>query len=358
MLGSKRKLAKALRQDKAKGVKVPKIILRKKYLEMCILAIQHNESEVLRELLEKNKGFYLGPCDSSNEGHREYARNLIKDANFSSDPVPLLSVLYEANKTTELGKLTDNDFLNENTPLGFIQSMLEENPSLLNLCVINLGLRSPDKLKSILALAAGVPELQSILDNALVRVAGTGDIEQAKILLEHKADPNYVSCQALAHAGQRGQREIVDLLLPLVNLDLYGSYITELFVQKGAPDDIVSSIKTATENISNKTVTETSAALEPQKDGFQRLNDVTLAEVLTLPDGSTLTTLFNFSTRQQILMKDNSQPAAVSFDDIAKSAIVSMRRKFDALAAPAPAELAAPVETADKFKHLRNFKKQ
>ena len=335
MIGDKKKLAKALHEDSTEGAKVIKILSRNKYYEMCLLAIQHNESDVLRELLRKNKGFYLSSFIKPEEEDCKRARNLIKAANASSDPVSLLSVLYDTNKKTGLGKLTDKDFLNEDTPLEFIQSLLEKSPSLFFHCVTNIGLHSMEKLKFILVLSAGIDGPQPTLDAVLAQVAASGDIEQAKILLEYKADPNHDSGQALFRASQDGHREMVDLLLPFVKLDLYGNYITTLLMQKSAPDDIVSSIKTATENFVNKTVTETPPAPSFQ-DGFHRLNDDALAEVLTLPNGSTLITLFNFSSRQQDKFVTNeagiiSPFPTVNFDAIAKDVTKAMRTKLDAL---------------------------
>ena len=54
-----------------------------------------------------------------------------------------------------------------------------------------------------------------------------------------------------------------------------------------------------------------------------------LAEVVRLPGGKTLTTLFNFQFRQQILIVDNGPPTVVRFDDVGdQNALEMMRQKL------------------------------
>ena len=332
MLGKNKKweeLQEAVRQDNAEQVTA--IIgdlsaKRRKYYDACSLAVQHNASKALRALLEAGEAaglvFYYGL-----DKDKPLALQLLKAASSSSDPAPLLCVLYDMNeKTTGRDhRLNDYDFLNKEAPSALIQACLEKNPNYFDFCVKNIGLHSTEKLKFILTFTSGSPNAQFTLDTALVQVAETGDIEKAEALLERQADPNYAVGQALLRAGEGGHQDMVNLLLPLIKLDIYGNDIVTQLQQTNVPAAIIAAIEAATQKaIATPPVPQ-------ETEIFSRVDADTLAETQTLPDGSTLMTLFNFRTQQQKNIRGDAAPALVNFTDMDKNVIKDMREKLDAL---------------------------
>ncbi len=131
---------------------------------------------------------------------------------------------------------------------------------------------------------------------------------------------------------------MVELLLTHVSLDEHGEKVVTQMRFRGANQTIIQSIESATRNY---TKDRRKVAAEPivaasSDGGFRRIGDDTLEEVPDLSDGLTLTMLFNFSTRQQILVTkcaDNSPSPAtvVSFDALAQDIVDDRREKLDAL---------------------------
>lgn len=122
----------------------------------------------------------------------------------------------------------------------------------------------------------------------------------------------------------------------------------------------VANLKFFQEKITGIKPAEEKTAPAPQQlDRFQRLDEETLAEVKKLPDSSILTTLFNFSTRQQEKYVTNEAgkifPAKpVNFSDLEDGIVDAMREKFDALAEKAKPEQPKPAKILLRAKNTQD----
>jgi hypothetical protein len=302
------------------------------YYEACTAAIKYNAPQSLRAITERGKALYFGGSWPSS---KKRSLQLVKDALDTSNPVPLLEVLKNANeKTYEDGQLKETDFLSEHTPLEAIQFLLEEDPGLFDDCLKNVGIYNTRKMKFILAFASKCKDPQPALDTSLVKVAEAGDLEKARLLLEKGADPDYAGAQSLLRAGEGGHQETIGLLLPLVRLDLYGTDIVTQLQQKGASGEGVLAIEKAVRNAGPAPAAE-------ETENFALVDADTLAETQTLPDGTVLTTVFNFRTQQEQLVLDKEGAATpvlyvVNFDELGKDVVEAARERLEALKARAP----------------------
>ncbi len=353
MFGKKKKqwqqLQDAVRQDDAEQVTNLATGLlgssgddKSDYYKLCTLAVECETSNALKALLKFRSGFDF--TNGTGEDDKILARKLVAAAFASSNPTPLLFVLNDINyyTTASDNRLETDAFLSKDTPVDLIQKIMEQNTSFFDDCVKKVGAYSTNKLKFILTYTAKSSNPQSTLDTALVQVAGMGDTEKAQLLLDRGADPDYSCAQALLRAGEGGHQDMVDMLIPLVRLDLYGGDIAIQLEQKNAPAAVVSSIENEVSRIKLKQAiaaeTEAETEAEPEEEAYKLVNSYTLAEApQTLPDGSTLTSLFNFRSQQQQIInvpKDAKNPPGVtiiSFNDISKDVIDTLQKNLDEL---------------------------
>lgn len=304
------KLREAIRFNKADQVTelAPKLRLtRAKVLELSLLAVNSGASQSLKALL-KPRGFDFG---SNTDEDQAGARKLIAAATPSYYAVPLLTVLFEINKNTSYGSLAKKEFFNKDTPFEFIQDQLENNPELFGDCV-NASLNSVERLSEILSLQCNTPNRLSALNNALVEIAGIGDIEAAKLLLEHQANPNASNALSLRRAAERGQRDMVDLLLPDVKANLCSVLAEQLQQSDCVPQTIITSIE---QRAGHPAAPAVVAAQQPQKandDNFAVENEYTLSETVALHDGTTLMTVFNFNAENAVTIYKTGNTASIT----------------------------------------------
>jgi len=357
----------AQENDAAKAIAAAaslKLGRKDKYYESCVTAIRYGAGDALAMLLKAGEGFNFSSkkhmlgymwidrnYDKENEKNRKLALQLVEEAYASQKPEAVLPVLYKANSVNNI--LTLGDFLNKDSPKALLGTCLENKSALtFRQCVEKTGLLSTDKLEFILTFAADCENSYGTLVLSLNKTVVGGDLDKTALLLEHKADANFEGAHVLWLAALNRNQPMVDLLLPSVSLETHGAkIITRLRNLKDADAAIIQSIETTMKNTVQKP-----AAVEAENDGrFQRLSDSVLAEEQELPGGERLTTLFNFSTRQQIVKWGDGPPAVVSFDDLGDNIIKSMREEFDALAEPAPLRApSTPAEDAARLKRLRN----
>jgi hypothetical protein len=304
--------------------------------QTCETALQFGATKSLEALLQAGNGFY-----SFEEKRQEKALRLVEQATAAADPLPLLLVLKKANTefTYSTYRLPEESFFLQNTPVGFIQACLEENPSLFGACVRNTGLHDTEKLKFILAFSSRAPHAKTILSAALTETAKTGDVEKAELLIARGADPSHASAQPLLRAAEAGHKDMVDLLLPLTDLDTHGKDLLTQLEQKGIARGVLESIRAAVDNPLRGEEAD-SADLADDTADYALVDEDTLSRQQKLPDGDVLTTIFNFQTQQEqlILKSPQSQPAlyAVSFDQVDKDVIAAMREKLNELKKQAP----------------------
>lgn len=301
------------------------------YYDLCVLAVQNNASNALKALLEVNFGFCF-------EGDKKsMAHQLLSEALSSSDPVPLLGVLYDINKITSYGRLGAKDFFNKDTLFEFALDQLKKDPALSANCIYAV-LDSEEKLDVVLGFASQSGNRQSILNDALENAAKMGNIEAAKMLLARQANPNgRDDARALLNACEGGHQNIVALLLPRVKPALCGYVAIQLQRNDSASAAIISSLeaaaqKTAAPALVSMTANNNNPSAEPV---YTRSDSETLAKTQTLPDGSTLMTLFNFVAEEQqsiVIPLDKDRPHGVSLPvQMSETVVTAMREKFDKL---------------------------
>ncbi len=338
------------------------------YSNACATALQHGQSGILETLLQAGYGFQFVSKfsgEKQREENERLARQLIKDAYGSPDAAALLPVLYKGNGT--YGILNMQDFLNENSPVELIEACLKNKNaySSFTTCIQNAGLLSTPALDFILTFSSEHDDADVAMARALITVAEKGDVDKAALLLAHGADPDFEGAEAFRKAAENGNQEIVDLFLPYVSLEEYGEKVATQLEYKNASPEIIQSIEAAIRRVGQKPADKTVAMAKPfaasqlQDDRFQLLDNSTMFEVQKMPDGSTLTTLFNFASRQQknLLIRENemSSPSMVivSFDDLDGGVVDTLQKKFEALAKPAATE---PPTTAESARRVNQFK--
>jgi hypothetical protein len=299
MFNKKGKLRDAIIADNETRVTeiASKITMRQRplYFDLCLLAVQNNASKALKALLQLKTGFDF---TSSTAGDVNCIAKLVEAALSSADPKPLLSALIDINRTSSSTKIKNEYFFRNNIPFDFIKSQLTQTPALFSDCV-EANLTSAERLKSILDVPSNAENRLSVINNSLVQVAGIGDIEIAKLLLEYQANPNASNALSLQRAAERGQREMVDFLLPHIKTNLC-SVLAEQLQQK---DSVPQSIIVAIEQRAKGQDASVAPAQQPQAKSGESSpanDDNTLTETTTLPDGATLTTVFNFNSENAV----------------------------------------------------------
>jgi hypothetical protein len=302
-----------------------------RYYEACKLALQHDTSETLKALLEAGKGFnFFAEGDYLQHPYNEtYGKSLVQAALSSPAAVSHLSALYEANQITECGKLHHVHFLTTDMPAKIIQTVLEEHRWAVDY-LDNIGQYSTEQLKAILTAVSGFPDPQPVLDEALVKTSARGDVEKAELLLDFKADANYLGGMVLEHAAEGGYQDMVDLLLRHINADLCSYIFTEFQQKEGISPGIMASIAVA----AGKTV---AAPPAPETSGYALADADTLVRMRTMPDGSTMTITYDFRIEERIITvvaNDGQTPPGITtrdFSDIKKEIIEDRRRELAAL---------------------------
>ncbi len=267
-----------------------------KCYEAAHTAIRNNAPKVLAALVKtKSRGFSSAfAFADTREDSKRNARRLLATISAAADPLRLWTILHEANAAAqnEGVRLADRDFLTRAAPADFIQQQLERDPLLFKSCVENIGLAETEKLKFILTLTPKTGDAQIALSGALIKTAGAGDAEKTRLLLDHGADAHYAGGLALTRAVQNGHTPVAAMI--------------RAAAAKAAPP---------------QAATPAAAAA------------AALVENEALPGGGTLTTVFNFRTRQQhnvLATPDGTKlMTTVSFKDIDKDVIAAAQKRYE-----------------------------
>ncbi len=307
--------------------------------EACLAAIRGGAVEALEKLLEKNCGFDFSDTGT---GDSICAQILITEAQKApANADRIMTALYKANHTGGFGKQPQAAFLSPLSSFEMLQSFLETTPEEFGRALKAVGMAATDKMKFILSFTPKDGSAQQTLDAALIETAANGDVDKTDLLLKHGANPDYAAGRALLGAAKAGHIEIIDRLLPRVDLLLYGEDIATQ--TEHANPDMAKLVQTATELAREQAAAEKPAAAEnaagvAAAPAAPAQGDM-LAETRTLPDGSTLTSVFCFAARQQhnIVRTPEGGVAmtTVAFRNIDKAVIAAMKEKCDARAAQA-----------------------
>jgi hypothetical protein len=303
--------------------------------DLCMKAVENNAARCLALLLSRRGFDFSSSCDTD----KDRTRQLIKKSLTMPSGGDLVAVIAAANETTPCSSLERYEFVNPTSSVEVLQQYIEDRPEMFKECIERVGLFSTEKLRFILSFTSRINNPQPILDEALINVAKAGDAEKTKVLLDRGADANYACAQALSRAAEGGHSDVVALLLPLVQLDVYGSDLMTQLEAKGVAPAIIDAMKFATENAAAIEAPPVKEETAPALSPFARIDADTLAETQALP-GGTLITVFNFRSQQQknIYAKNDGTPPAitiVSFTDIDKTVLASMRTALDELNTPA-----------------------
>ena len=299
---------------------------RQEHYQASRLAVINQSAEPLRVILNHIGGFNF---DETGAGDREAAFKLFKCV--APEAFPVWKTLCVSNKTHSCGQLAESEIIGMFPPKmsrDFLRFHLDEMGSshTFGECIKAIGLQSTEELRFILAWSENFENTQYAIDSALVSVAEAGDADKTKLLLENKADPNYSGGISFLRAVEKGNREIIDLLLPHMDLETHGeSLMGELRGKRVDPSKIDWLEKTVNEAVS-------AARARKSRENYTLVDADTLAETKQLPSGMKLTTLFNFKSSQQTVIvekageKESLAVAVKDFNEIGNDAFIEAMR--------------------------------
>jgi hypothetical protein len=203
---------------------------------------------------------------------------------------------------------------------------------------------STDMFLTVVREAKRFPEARPELGEALITVAGAGSLKKVQHLLASGIPINH---RAFDAAARKGHLEIVEYLVSKgANVELLApELLPELVKSMGPGHEMVLYLDNFCDGHYRRefeAAEEKRKSLEEKRKEFESFTLVgkdTLSEIKTLPNGGTLTILFNFTTRQQMIMvQDNTgkQPSmalqVINFSDIENAEAVELAaQRFIAL---------------------------
>jgi hypothetical protein len=179
--------------------------------------------------------------------------------------------------------------------------------------------QSTEHIKFALQYVVDSHAAQKALSSALDRAAADGSKERVDLFLAKGAAIDHDNGEALWQAIYNSRFEMVDHLLSKgADLAAYGHLLVTRLREKNPQLPAIDYL----DRLYQKAV-EQKEKRRLQEERFSLAGPETLAETLPLPSGGTLTLLFNFATRQQIIMvqekslsKELSSFQVINFADI------------------------------------------
>lgn len=233
---------------------------------------------------------------------------------------------YQKIVTTNKGKATPADLLRiadkANFDAGVDHVIANNAENITQLMDDAFDLRMTTFAKLVDALPSSVPV--PILSRYLVMASNGGDVQKIDLLIKAGADVQHDHGQALKTAALHGKKEAVTLL---VNAgakpdETMPDFITELRHAQNLPTGFVIFFENLMNQGMDSTLQTRMAQINAAEGGRYSLSaSDTLADVQQLPTGATLTVLFNFTLRQQIIVAESkghapSAPTVIGFDKI------------------------------------------
>ena len=143
-------------------------------------------------------------------------------------------------------------------------------------------------LDFVLAWSKKFVGIQDALNTALLDTVSAQDADKIKTLLQKGADPNFDGAQSMLRALQVNRPDIVDLLLQ------HG------FDGARHADDVLKRV--GEDKLDPVLRVKLQRQISPSS--LEMISDNILYERLALPDGLQITTVFNFASRQQIVISE------------------------------------------------------
>lgn len=185
-----------------------------------------------------------------------------------------------------------------------------------------------DDLAFVLSWTAKFAGHGGALNAALKISASAGDVDKINLLLDKGADPNDEAALALYHALEYGHRKAFDLLVARGGaLDTHGQDLVTRLRQQSPHSPLAEHLHQAV--AAKRRDSEAAAAQSRLGQRYHLIAPDSFSETLHLPEGGRLTTVFNFSTRQQTTIAERGMAAPVmavtvrDFDDIADRAVLT-----------------------------------
>ncbi len=181
------------------------------------------------------------------------------------------------------------------------------------------------------------------LAKCLRRVVEKGDREKTAILLDAGANPHMDSGRAMQEAIAGGHIGIIDLFIERgFRPDIMGREILDNIEADKGGTYAYAHFKKIVEQYQPK------AAAAPE-DRYSLAAADTLAERQVLPDGGSLTILFNFTLRQQMVLTDKAN-TIVSFEELAPAVVSRAYEKLVAKGGQASEQTAPSMDKPDPLK--------
>jgi len=164
---------------------------------------------------------------------------------------------------------------------------------------------SAEHVKFVLQFFEPSPETHKTLNQALARAAAEGSKERVNLLLAKGANIDHGNGETLWLAVHNNRFEMIDHLLSRgADLAAYGDALLMKLREKNPQSPVMDYL----DRIHQKALAQKEKR-RLEQERFSLAGPETLAETLPLPSGGTLTLLFNFATRQQIIVVQEN-PAA------------------------------------------------
>jgi hypothetical protein len=183
------------------------------------------------------------------------------------------------------------------------------------------------RFKDILSLSDRFTRDLKSLNELFIQAADRNLVDNAKALLLEGANINANNGAALYYAAKNDNADFFNELIQHINLEKHGSQILESI--KSLPDYSPTLIKPL-QVIVDKINLE-AALLKADKARYSVPRADILSDTLQLASGITLTTLFNFESREKIIITENKtalDTVVISFNDLDNFAIEDALKKL------------------------------
>lgn len=309
---------------------------REQRVQMVDTAVQARAGAALGAVL-KQRGFDF---DDSAAGDKVYARAFFKTALQSRD-LGVWKALVACNDTENNANVGADTLVRMAAEAGWREAIAfhldradAKNVAPFNVVISKLVAKTADDLAFGLAWSGKFSGHGPVLNAALRSAAEEGAVDKAVLLLDKGADPNDEAGLAVYNALALGQREMFDLLAARgAQLDLHGPDIVTRLRQQNPNAALIGYAEAQVHAaVSSRKNAEAQNRLGQR---YHLLAPDSFSETLYLPEGRRLTTVFNFSARQQTVIAE--KPAAQGVSE----AMAIHVREFDQISDPSVIEYAA-----------------
>jgi hypothetical protein len=168
------------------------------------------------------------------------------------------------------------------------------------------------RFKTFLAYAGNFEKNQTSLDDVFLAAASSNNVENAKLLLAQGADVNAKEGYALYYAAKNNNTDFFSFLMAQnVDFEKHGKRILQMITQSSSYNN--AALQPLRDTVAAMLAKE--AAIQADRERYALPRPDILSDTLTLPSGMKLTTLFNFETRQQIIITENKTTLSTMVTD-------------------------------------------